>query len=286
MTTKKPKKLPLERGHYRAILTVLIDGPDYQALSSDARLVFLTLKLNLGPSGIDVFYLPVLEPQTGLAPADIERAMTELCDAGWVRRERNVIWIVEGLKYEPSLRLSNANHLPTIQEHLRSLPRLAIVSAFRQHYGLEQPAGADPKPPEPHHGEPDIAPTEDAAKKPRKPKSAEQGAAFEAFWQEYPAPKGNKQEAQKKFNARLKEGVDATHIMARLALYKAFVVATDRKVMNASTFVGPSKRYDDADWDSIPPASDDTMGRLIALRNAQDQAIREGEAIVNARLAS
>jgi hypothetical protein len=126
----------MSRGSYRAIHTVLIDGPDYQALTPAARLVLLTLKLNLGPTGIDVLYPAVLEAQTGLGEDDVFHALALLEEREWIRHERNVFWIIEGLRYEPSRALSNANHRKEIAEHLEALPRLAIVDAFREHYHL------------------------------------------------------------------------------------------------------------------------------------------------------
>lgn len=135
-----------DRGSYRAIRTVLIDGPDYQALSSDARLVLLTLKLNLGPAAIDVLYPGVIEAQTGLSSVSVDGALTELEQRDWLRRERNVMWVVEGLRHEPSRSLKNANHLQEIDAHLSALPRLSVVDAFRRHYGIGEP-DAPPAPP-------------------------------------------------------------------------------------------------------------------------------------------
>lgn len=130
-----------DRGEYRGIRTVLVDGPDYQSLTPAARLVFLTLKLNLGSSGIDVLYAAQLVEQTGYPLKAVEAALAELERADWIRRERNVVWIVDGLKHEPSLTLANANHVAKLRRHLEGLPSLAIVEAFAERYGLYK-AGA------------------------------------------------------------------------------------------------------------------------------------------------
>jgi hypothetical protein len=131
----------IERGNYRSIYCALVDGPDFQAFSPGAKLVFYTLKMTLGPSGIDVVpaLVATLVERTGADTGRIEKALAELDAAGWVKRERNVVWIVEGLENEPSLRLSNQNHRAKIASHVNGLPRLAIVEAFRARYGLATP---------------------------------------------------------------------------------------------------------------------------------------------------
>jgi hypothetical protein len=139
-----------DRGNYRGIHTVLVDGPDYQALTPNARLVLLTLKLDLGPTGIDVLYPAVLEAQTGLSGDQVLVALETLEHTNWIRREKNLVWVVDGLKFEPSRKIkTNANHRLEVQGHLKGLPRLAIVDAFRRYYELEpgEPAAPDAVPP-------------------------------------------------------------------------------------------------------------------------------------------
>jgi hypothetical protein len=131
-----------ERGSYRSIFCALVDGPDFQAFSPGTKLVFYTLKMTLGPSGIDVVpaLVPTLAERTGADTTSIEKALAALDAAGWVKRERNVVWIVDGLQYEPALNIkTNSNHRVKIARHVNGLPRLAIVDAFRAHYGLGDP---------------------------------------------------------------------------------------------------------------------------------------------------
>ncbi|NUO62452.1 MAG: hypothetical protein HOQ26_08020, partial [Gemmatimonadaceae bacterium] len=120
-----------DRGEYRAIRTVLLDGPDFQSLSAEARWVFVALKLNLGPSGIDVFYdAGALEAQTGYTRLQLDLAIGELVRGGWIRRERNVWWIVDGIEHEPSWSCDDGKHRMGLWKHLDGLPRLAIVQEF------------------------------------------------------------------------------------------------------------------------------------------------------------
>jgi hypothetical protein len=132
------------RGEYRAIHTVLIDGADYQALSPTAKLVFLTIKLQLGPSGIDVLYPAVLEEQTGLSSDQVMLALTTLEHAGWIQRERNVVWIVGGLKHDPHFNTKLPKHKQGLANHVAGLPRLRIVQRFIAAY--------------PNHFPPELAP--------------------------------------------------------------------------------------------------------------------------------
>jgi hypothetical protein len=142
-----------ERGEYRSIHTVLIDGPDYQQLSPAARLVFLTLKLNLGPTGIDVVraLVPTLQEQTGYARDQIVAALSELGSGGWTAIEHNVVWVVRGLEFEPSLSPTNPKHRAGILRHVKGLPRVSLVHAFIEHYAkwFDAPSelsGVYPKP--------------------------------------------------------------------------------------------------------------------------------------------
>jgi hypothetical protein len=121
-----------ERGEYRSIRTVLIDGPDYQQLSPESRLVFLTLKLQLGPTGIGVLNAAryALADQTGYTADVVGRALSELERTGWLRFERNVYEVVGGLKHEPSIQPTNANHRKSVNSYVAGLPNLALVRSF------------------------------------------------------------------------------------------------------------------------------------------------------------
>lgn len=131
---KVRKPLTEERGEYRPIYTVLIHGPDYQALSPAEKLVLLHLKLNLGPSGIGVLYVAALAEQTGYPEDGVRLAIDILSHRGWVRHERNVFWVVDGLRYEPSLSKNNDNHKAWIARHLKGLPKLLVINEFAKRY--------------------------------------------------------------------------------------------------------------------------------------------------------
>ena len=123
-----------DRGTYRAIKVVLLDGPDFQELPERARWVFLTLKMSLGPSGIEMHYPEALvhniSARTGADPDDVRSSLGVLEEHGWIIREGNVIWIAGQLKHDPGLKAENPKHRASIQKHVAGLPRLRIVRSF------------------------------------------------------------------------------------------------------------------------------------------------------------
>ena len=121
------------RGPYRSFFEVMLDEPSYQALSTYAKLVFFTLKLKLGVSGIDVLNAAshVVAQLTGYAASEVVAAFDELKAAGRIRFEGNVFEIIGGLDAEPNFKLANVNHRKSIQGHINSLPEVPIVAEFR-----------------------------------------------------------------------------------------------------------------------------------------------------------
>ena len=127
-----------DRGEYRSIHTVLVDSPEFIDMSPAAQLVFFQLKLRLGASGIAVIPAveDVLAEVTGYPPDAIRDAMGDAITHGFLVRERNVLWIRNGLKFEPSRSLANANHVKSIVRYIESLPKLQIVKDFADYYSL------------------------------------------------------------------------------------------------------------------------------------------------------
>lgn len=125
-----------EKGEYRALYAALPDDPDFQDLSGVARAAFYPLKLKLGIGGIGVFYTDTLPRFTGFTLAQTDAAVAELERGDWIRRERNVIWIRNGLRHDPLEPLASPNGRKGVEHFLRSLPKLAIVNEFARYYGL------------------------------------------------------------------------------------------------------------------------------------------------------
>lgn len=129
------------RGVYRGIFSALPDDPDFQRLPPSARLVFYTVRLckQAGPAAIFRYYPVVLAEQTGLAPKALEAALVALERGAWIEREGVILWVRNGLRYDPSVRLSDPKHRKAIERHLAELPKLDIVLRFCDYYQFARP---------------------------------------------------------------------------------------------------------------------------------------------------
>lgn len=128
------------RGEYSAIHTAVVDAADFQALGPDARLCFYTLKMILGPSGIEVVrcFVAQMEQLTGLSGERLGAALNELSGKGWLAKQGDVVWLRNGLKHNPNVNLANEKHRTGVTRHLEGLPRSEIVNAFCKHYSLPE----------------------------------------------------------------------------------------------------------------------------------------------------
>lgn len=156
-----------DRGTFRSTFDALADDLEFQDLTPLAQAVWQTLKLKLGQYGISVFYTAILTEFHRKATAgEIECALQELEEKkasgarGWIVRERNVVWMVNGLRFEPSISLENRNNLAGAKNYLLTLPRLAVVQQFATYYGLSE--GAAPPPAQVGNG---VAPPRSASMK-------------------------------------------------------------------------------------------------------------------------
>jgi len=122
------------RGEYRPIFRVLLDDPDYQSLTPSARLTLVTVKLDLGAPGIGVIYGEQLVVQTGLTRDEIEGALTELEAARWIKRSGYVLWLKNGLRFEPSFSSRSAASRTHVQRTIAGLPATPLTAEFRAAY--------------------------------------------------------------------------------------------------------------------------------------------------------
>jgi hypothetical protein len=141
-------------GTYRGVYTSLIDDPDYQRLTANARLTLLTLRLcaHAGVAVIFRLYTAVLAEQTGLAVHDVEAALGELekspsAERPWIYREAGVVWVRNALRHDPNVSLGHDKHRTAIVRAVAGLPRLGIVRRFCRYYGLAWPIERDGKGP-------------------------------------------------------------------------------------------------------------------------------------------
>jgi len=123
----------MKRGDYAAIHTAIADDPAFQALSPGARLMWYSLRMILGASGIAVVraMVPTLQEITGTP--DPEKHLIELEEHDWLNRQGNVLWLRNALKFNPSLNLSHEKHKQGVEKHIAGLPKSAIVNAFAEY---------------------------------------------------------------------------------------------------------------------------------------------------------
>jgi hypothetical protein len=129
-----------DRGIYRSIYTGMLDHEDYQALPSAARLVLLTLRLGIAQRGsIALYSRDRLMAQTGLSARGVEAALRILeqdpsPDRPWIVRDRRIVWVRNGLRFDPTINLDNINNMVGIARDVAGLPRTKTVEAFLAYY--------------------------------------------------------------------------------------------------------------------------------------------------------
>ncbi len=128
------------RGPYRAVYDSIWDDPDFIALGRDGQQLWFVLKHALGPSGIAVVSMGDLEDLFFARDRqELDAFLRLLRDREWIQydaisRRRLLIWLRNGLLYEPTFSLGNVNHAKTVLKHVETLPRHPIVVAFVTHY--------------------------------------------------------------------------------------------------------------------------------------------------------
>src|SRR5262249_28527521 len=136
------------RGAYRSMYASFWDDLEAQRLSHLAYRVLTTLKGTLPATGISFVLTDLLADRCACSGDELEVALQELEEPkrdagdgdqlGWIVRERTVIWLVNGLRFEPSIRATDAKHRAHVAEWLSQFggerSPLRIVHAFRRHY--------------------------------------------------------------------------------------------------------------------------------------------------------
>jgi hypothetical protein len=175
------------RGEWRPFFENWPDGPDFQRLSPEARLVLYTFKLKLGRTGLRAIAgrHAALGEWTGLDPQLVRAAEQELEREGWMQFDGPIAWLVRGLQFEPTVSPNDSKHRKSVQAHLLTQPRRPILGRFMAHYpswfpdrDLEAPLKALRSPLEaPSEGLPSPTPTPTPSPNPLKSKSDAAAAA-------------------------------------------------------------------------------------------------------------
>ena len=272
-----------ERGEFRAIHTAIADDPGFLNLDTLERLMVLMLKLTLGQSGIAVMRatLPELVHLTAGHSNGIRRAFQRLQNDDWVRVEGHVIWLRNGLKYEPHIDLRNENHRKGVVAYLKSLPKCNLVNDFACYYQLDIPFPDLIPSPIPSEGDPpshgDPIPNQGRGKRDEGRGMTDEGRgmtengcgrsadadatapvvenSFESFWEVFPKRQGSNSqpEARESWNGRVKDGIEPALLVAGARRYRAYCDAVGQTgsqfVMKAASFLGPKKRGWEETWE-------------------------------------
>jgi hypothetical protein len=130
------------RGVFRGVSSVLFDDPDYQKLPTPARCLLMTLRLcrDAGPAAIFDYSTDKLMRQTGLTAKALESAFRALQAGRWIERDPPIVWVRNGLRYDPLVRLGDPKHKAAILRSIDLLPRRNIVASFCDYYQLPRPS--------------------------------------------------------------------------------------------------------------------------------------------------
>lgn len=129
-----------DRGEHFALYASFLDDPDVQALSDRAFRVLMNLKGALGAAGIGVLYDGIISERCQCTKEELQEIYTDLeqrkpsGDEGWIRRDRNVVWLVNSLRFSPSLKSKDKKHRAYIQRMLAPLGSRPIALEFRARY--------------------------------------------------------------------------------------------------------------------------------------------------------
>jgi uncharacterized phage protein (TIGR02220 family) len=135
-----------KKGSYRATYSVLLDDPDFRKLPADARHIFHVLKLSRLNNIANIFIcgkgeLMTVAEQTGISIERVEEGIKELARGLWIYYQPPILWIRNGLKFDPLFVDTNENHKKSVSKALGSLPKSDLIIKFCQYYSLSFPEG-------------------------------------------------------------------------------------------------------------------------------------------------
>ncbi|MBU0516878.1 MAG: hypothetical protein KJ621_19155, partial [Proteobacteria bacterium] len=127
------------RGKYRSVFSVMFETPEFLSLPADARLALLALRLSPQNNIASIFrlYEPVLVEHTGLSAARVKSALDTLCNTLWIAYREGIVWVRNGLRYEPNFNLNNPKQRKAVENVLLGLPKCSLVKEFCDYYGLD-----------------------------------------------------------------------------------------------------------------------------------------------------
>lgn len=125
-------------GRYQTLYQSITSNLEFRDFSSYAQLVFYTLKFCKENNAANLFevYTETLSRRNGLSADEIEKGLIELEQKGWIKREMELMWIVKGLKNNPSFTLNNVKHRTALLKCINELPKMGLLKHFMEYYSL------------------------------------------------------------------------------------------------------------------------------------------------------
>jgi len=86
-----------------------------------------------------------LARQTGLSRRRLEAALETLARENWAYTDGVVLWVRNGLRHDPQVRLSDAKHRKAVEKQLDGLPHSSLVAKFCTYYQIARAFDGPPE---------------------------------------------------------------------------------------------------------------------------------------------
>jgi len=245
------------KGSYRSIYTRLYDDAGFQRLQPRERDVLKTLR-TCPAVNLPVLYRFTWEELalwTGYTQVALKRSVATLERAGWVVCRYPVVWVRNGLKFDPTFATNNKDQVTALYKALLDVPHSEVVGMFLKHYSLPRGPLTPPSPPSdlPPDSKDSESEKESEKEKRLSVKPAGLDGARESFqddfgewWSAYPR-KVEKKVALGKYQAQRRKGVTALTLLTAAKNYAAQCRAKDtelRFIKHPTTFLNQDRWED------------------------------------------
>lgn len=117
---------------WRGIAAAILTEPGFAKLPPGAKLLWFILRLLLGPSGLRSVPAAdaTLQEMSGLSAGEVRVALRALVKAGRLKRDRNVLFLVEALRLERSMSPNNSRQLTCITDEVSKVHFSALAPLF------------------------------------------------------------------------------------------------------------------------------------------------------------
>lgn len=128
--------MPKDRGSYTSVYTVLLDSPEYDALSLHAAAVWWALKLcpEANQCGVFRVFDDQLSHRSKVPLEWVPGALQELQAADWIRLSGRWVWLRNHLRWNPAYHPGNPNHVAGLIQKISGLPKIPLVREFVTYY--------------------------------------------------------------------------------------------------------------------------------------------------------